>query len=353
MAYIIGVSQNYASRLAGTTGLGGSVLIPKRVGAAYQDGRSPASVVQRLCAQLIDWALLVPFAFLLLVFGLAADAASGGRLVVPLRLGLFLLLMSHWFHTLVLEGGPRAGSLGKRGLGLGVVAGYGGASLGAGPAAVRRAIADLWILGSFWLAFRLTAWRQLGHPFSDAPYDESDWLVWLVFLLVFLVPWLAVRTSGHGCQWLHDRLCGAVVVVLPAPKVVVEPRPVAPVSPLPPQPGEALSLVDKKFIESVAMADSALSTRRRRRGPPPASMVVSASAAERPGAPAPKPAPAALRSRQTVRTPPAAAEEAISSPGRSQAEAPRPDAKPEVQPKLDDEAIEEPAEEDELPAAEG
>ena len=273
MPYIIGVSQNYASRLAGTTGLGGSFLIPKRVGAAYQDGRTPASVVQRLCAQLIDWALLLPFAFLLLVFGLAADAASGGRVVLPLRLGLVLLLVSHWFHTLALEGGQRAGSLGKRGLGLGVVAGHGGASLGAGAAAVRRAIADLWILGSFWLAFRLTAWRQLGHPFSAAPYNESDWLVWFVFLLVFLVPWLAVRTSGHGCQWLHDRVCGAVVVVLPPPKVVVEARPVAPVAPLPPQAGEAVSLVDKKFIESVARADSALSTRRQRRGPPPASMV--------------------------------------------------------------------------------
>ena len=237
-------SSDYVSRVGGG-GVRGmahyarSVSIPKRVIAAYKDGRTPATVAARVGAQLVDWLLLLPAAVSALLVWAAVPEATGGAVRLPPLLAFAGVLSAHWLHALALEGGAAAATLGKRLVGLEVVGGHGGAPLGAGPAFLRRAFADLWLLGGVWCAIRLTSYRQHHDFFAPDPFAGGDWGVLALFVLVFYAPWFGYRASAFGCQWPHDRLCGAVVVWRVKKPAPVEARPVAPLPPTPAPAGVA------------------------------------------------------------------------------------------------------------------
>ena len=321
------MSADYLSSLGGgdARGIaryGRSVSIPRRVGAAYQSGRTPATVAARVGAQLIDWFLLLPLwlsAILLLAAFTASPVGFGGPL--PPLAAFAAVLSVHWLHSLALEGGAAAATLGKRLVGLQVVTGSAGVPLGAGPAFVRRALSDVWFFGGIWCAVRLTSLRQYGGFFEADPFTGIDWGILVVFVLVFYVPWVAYRASAFACQWPHDRICNAVVVWRVKQPVVIEARPVAPLPPAAPLAGTAAAkAVAAPVSETTAMfaaaqlqadnigappvaqpGDQAVQSperrARRRKGPPPAQPRSLAATAppgegeESAAAPARKPAP--------------------------------------------------------------
>ena len=232
------MASDYLSSLGGggARGMaryGRSVSIPKRVGAAYQGARTPATVAARIGAQLIDWLLVLPVGISALLVWAAVPEATGGTVRLPPVLAFAGVLLVHWLHALALEGGAAAATLGKRLVGLQVVTGHGGVPLGAGPALLRRAAADLWLCGGVWWAVRLTSYRQHHDLFAPDAFAGADWGVFALFVLVFYVPWFGYRASAFGCQWPHDRLCDAVVVWRVKTPAPIEARPVAPLPPLP------------------------------------------------------------------------------------------------------------------------
>ena len=172
-------------------------------------------------------------------------------------------------HTFLLEGTSGSATIGKRFVRIQVVDGFTAKPLGLFRALARRAVCDLWVVGSLWAASRLTALRQVGDPFEPMVYGSADWLVYLAFLLVFVVPWVSVRTCAYARQWPHDRLAGAVVVVPARREREFEARPVPPVAPGPGGPGRPVSLLDRTLFEAAHEAARVSPPVSRRRGLPP------------------------------------------------------------------------------------
>ena len=190
-----------------------TVSRPMRVAGVFRLGE-PAGFLNRLAAALIDCLVVAPFGVVVLLAAVAISRATGGEVQLHPAFGALLLLLVHWTHALVLEGGPRGGTLGKQFLGLQVCDGESGEVAGHGPALARHLCLELWCLGSVCASFLLTARRQTGYFESLDVYESIDWMVFVGFALAFVAPVFGYRAMADARQWPHDRIAGTVVVSL-------------------------------------------------------------------------------------------------------------------------------------------
>ena len=172
-----------------------TVSRPLRVAGVFRLGE-PAGFLNRLAAALIDCLVVAPFGVVVLLAAVAISRATGGEVQLHPAFGALLLLLVHWTHALVLEGGPRGGTLGKQFLGLQVCDGESGEVAGHGPALARHLCLELWCLGSVCASFLLTARRQTGHFESLDVYESIDWMV--VRRLCACVRRASLRLSRDG-----------------------------------------------------------------------------------------------------------------------------------------------------------
>ena len=190
-----------------------SVCRPIRVQGVSHLGE-PAGFLIRLGAACIDSLLVIPFGVVLLLGAILVFRVSGGDVQLHPALGALLLLLVHWAHALILEGGPHGGTLGKQFLRLQVCDGASGEVAGHGAALGRHLCLEIWCLASVCLSFLLTARRQTGYFVSLDVYEPRDWLVFVGFVAAFLAPVFGYRGIAAARQWPHDRIAGTVVVRL-------------------------------------------------------------------------------------------------------------------------------------------